>query len=89
MARMNTSLWLMEREARGPRPPVLVGVKGKIRTGTFAYVRVEELVGCGGGSPPQRTRVGRLFRTGRVLKCPRILIARITQGKSRMKVITW
>lgn len=62
---------------------------GDLRTGTLGYVRVGEMVGREGGSPPECTMVGRLFRTGRVLRCPRMLIARISQGKIRMKVITW
>ncbi len=53
-----------------------------------AYVHVGGAVGWAAGSPPEGTRVDRLFRPCRVLKCPRIVIARIAQGKSRMKVIT-
>lgn len=86
---MNAFLWLMERKVRGRRLPAVVRMEGNLRTGTFAYLRVGEMIGCGVDSLPEGTMVDRLFRAGCVLKCPRMLIARIIQGKSRMKVITW
>lgn len=67
-AGMKTSLLLMEREARGRRLPALVSMEGKLRTGTFAYVRVGGAVGWGPRSRPEGRMVGRLFRTRRVLR---------------------
>jgi hypothetical protein len=57
--------------------------------GALAYVRVVGAVGWTADPPLEGTRAARLFRSCRALKCPRIVIAKIAHGKSRMNVITW